>query len=193
MTVVQWLDVGARCLVVGAWGVLSACGDGGGGAGEGSGGTGAQENSGGNAGSSASGGGASGSGSGAGSGGASAQGGSGGSGSGSGGSSAQGGSGSGGTAAQASPDAEACASMAVEFPEPGAAEYVQWNLDGAEKTALPTPGGAYFFNGFLNLTTYAADFSGSVSIGVTRSRSRCRLERTGATRATRRPASRPTA
>lgn len=129
----QWLDVSARCMVAGVLGVLSACGgDDGGGAGESSGGTGAQENSGGNAGSSVSGGG-----------GASGSSGE----AGSGGSSAQGGSGSGGTAAQVSPDAEACASMAVEFSEPGAAEYVQWNVDGAEKTALPTPGGAYFFDG----------------------------------------------
>jgi hypothetical protein len=138
-------------MVAGALGMLSACGDGGDGADESSGGTSAQANIGGNTGGTAGVGGSSGSGSEAGSGG----------------SSAQGGSGSGGAAAQTNPDAEACAALPVEFSEPGAAEYVQWNVDGTEKTARPTPAGAYFFNGFLNLTTYAADFSGSVSIGVT--------------------------
>lgn len=73
---------------------------------------------------------------------------------------------SGGSSGTPSAEARACQGTTAAFSTPGAVEYVQWQVNGAQKEALPPPGGAYFFNGYINLTTYAADYSGSVSIVV---------------------------
>ncbi len=74
------------------------------------------------------------------------------------------GNGAGGGASSA--DIVACRDDVAQFAEPSVAEYVQWSVDGKAMTAMPPAGGAYFFNGFLNLTTYTASFSGSVSVGL---------------------------
>lgn len=84
----------------------------------------------------------------------------------SGGSGAAPGSSSGGSSGAASAEAQACRGTTATFTQPGGAEYVQWQVNGVQKEALPPPGGAYFFNSYINLTTYAADTSGSVSITV---------------------------
>lgn len=61
-------------------------------------------------------------------------------------------------------DAADCADSSVEFSDSGADEFVQWFPDETERTATPPAGGAYFFNGYFNLTTYSADLSASLSI-----------------------------
>lgn len=87
-----------------------------------------------------------------------------------GGTASSGGTGSGaGTASGGGAPSEAiaaCRDDEASFADSGATEYVQWSVDGKAMTATPPAGGAYFFNGFLNMTTYAASLSGSVSVGV---------------------------
>lgn len=84
----------------------------------------------------------------------------------SGGAGAAGSAGNGAGGGASSGDIAACRDDVAPFAEPGVAEYVQWSVNGQAMTATPPAGGAYFFNGFLNLTTYTASFSGSVSVGV---------------------------
>lgn len=80
------------------------------------------------------------------------------------GSSASSGGAGGSSSGAVSAEISACRGTTATFPTPGATDYVQWQVNGVSSEALPPPGGAYFFNGFVNLTTYAADFSSSVSV-----------------------------
>jgi hypothetical protein len=51
------------------------------------------------------------------------------------------------------------------FSDPGAAEHLQWVVDGAEHTSLPPSGGAYVFNTFFNVVLYSSDLASSLSFG----------------------------